>query len=345
MIVSMPCKRNDLIAILRLAEESDGLLSAERINTKLLFRPADSAHGMKVIELLIKDRLLEPSYRNTGNEKGYQRNFEPSSAAKDALRKNEVRLTERGNYRLHVTDDPLFKDPLLAIVPVDHSRDEDAERQANVLDLPAPLAPYHNGAKVRLALQGNREVLIESIAPGVRNEHSTVNAFVEVRTDEYGSIVLARSELCEGWAKVPSPIDGMDVLEDVFRRMDARVEWDDEDRPTLLLRYKDTELPERSSFIMSRSRIKELIIDGYGHFDHAEVEGIAIAPLTEDDAVEWANWLVRERLRGLASVTEAEFEELRKQEAGRFTRYNHRMLLLMMDEYGDLPEDATSRSL
>ncbi len=322
-------KWNDLLPFLMMA--ANGPVDAAMVNRHLLFRPETSAHGSMVLAelegrgLLQRDRPSGPCSLTT--------------SGKRTLQRGRMRIRRRNICRLLWIDDPLFRHPLLSLTEV-HRTAGDLKREARGRagrqgSTPLPISAL-KGVTMTLPLQG-MEVEIMDVSTMSREAHTDEVVQVEVREDDFGAIVLVTSDRNNAWGRV-DPSKEIDALGSLLE--DARLELDVEENGSFSvpMGHEEAFPEELESMSLSISRFGLPSLKGLGCFEYIEFKGIGVRPRTEDDAVEWANVLLREKYQ--PAMDDEQLRKAREDVAARFAQwFRPGILLLMMADREELEND------
>jgi hypothetical protein len=301
--VSQAEKRQEIQAVLLLAQENHGRVTPELVCNKLLGgRPL--VVGKTILQRCRALQLFE------GND-------EESILTEQGLQSvsdGEVFIPEKGKYRIWVTNDPLFTRPMLDLEPVQENgltRDQVQESLQRRRVAPAPgegelkisrkvmadEAAWLKGQIFRPSRPGAPRYRINFVGP----------EWVEVPDEG------ARQPTRITWAvsdteSHPVHVDGAFQTHDIeppgFRFDEIWLgilgeraqDWKPTEKGTCLhVGFKEITDAERASFrwdmTFERPKIPDL-----GEFDPTEAGAVPVAPRSQKDADQWATWLLGHRV-------------------------------------------------
>lgn len=292
MEVGRQQRREELHAVLMLAEEHGGKATAQLISQELLQGRPETV-GKAIIDRCRDLGLL--------GESG-----EITPIGRDALRTGSVFVPERGRYTVWLTDDPLVPQKLVHIEPKEESylTDEVAmirsgkmkgEARDEAEPLPERLRRLVGGPYDLMGREGGR-IVIRSIEPnGVR-----VHVGPEGDTRVVLRVAPDRSQLSVGGGfervleapKLDFDESWISALGPMAKRW-AR----SRDPPALKSSFDELGPKELTSFSRTVHLLKPSL-EGYGEFGETSVDGVPIVPGTAHDAEAWARWLLKKSIVG-----------------------------------------------
>jgi hypothetical protein len=322
-------KREELIAVLKLAQEKGGRVTASDICESLLIGRPESVGRALLSRCHYLDLLDERGRLNEIGEK--------------ALETSSIFLPERARFRMWFTEDPLLPQKLLHLQPTDETLTYDDirnDRNGQVgnsqndqtSELPDKLRILE-GREVNLLGRDGGLVVVRKIASYclVKNISSEDNLTLTLCIEAQGpsSLVIdgkfkraLRAPTIEfecAWSELLGPLKDC---------------WDNSRTPPALLtsfsELKDVEL---SSF-RKTVHISKPELDGLGVFEDTSVDDVPITPRTNDDATEWAEWLLTRSIE--TYTTTEEFQEKRKLVKETFPDYPSLQLPSSEDLVGKL---------
>ena len=297
-------KREELIAVLKLAEENYGRVTAANICEKLLIDRPES-FGKAVLNRCQYLDLLDEGGRLT-------------DIGKEALKTASVFLPERSKFLMWYTEDPLIPQKLLHLQPLEEPLlSEDVRKDRNIQSvnsqddkvntLPEKLHSLE-GCEANLLGRDSGLVVIRKIASyGVfKNLSSDDNLRLCLRIEAQGQTSLSvegkfkrtlpspKIEFEWAWAGVLGPL---------------RDRWDtSRNPPALRISFAELSDVELGSF-QKTLHISKPELEGLGIFEDTSIEDVPITPRTNDDAAEWAEWLLTRSID--TYLTQEEFQEKR----------------------------------
>ena len=284
-------KRKDIVSVLMRAEELGGQITAEDICDSLLInRPI--AVGKTVIARCCELGLLDDHGRLT-------------PLGKESLERKTVPLPEHGRYRILCTTDPLAPQRILDLDDVHEPEAEAIVNERRAARRPGskgkppeevePVPPWIVELKdqpILLPRTGER-IRVLSVAERCIRAQVRQGERLHLKWTIYPD---KEPELkAEGFAKwdmeapeVSHERVFLELLGDYRRAWDAR-------REVLRCGFKETVDAERAS--MSKSlRLQKPTLNEYGTFDDTEIRDVPIAPRTDRDAQEWAEWTLEREI-------------------------------------------------
>ncbi|MHA1755981.1 MAG: hypothetical protein ACTSVV_04365 [Promethearchaeota archaeon] len=278
--------REDLIAILKLAEELGRSLEPKDICDNLLIGKPETL-GETILNRCKDLDLLDEKCNLTEN-------------GKEALENSKVFLKESGCYYLYITRDQLYPKKLLDIKPIPlesqemkahHYINEDSMTNKNdIIDIPDDILNL-KGNKFQLKSKG--KIIIYNIERsgkyfGIDNEFS-LNLFLTIK-DIFNEPVL--NIRLEGFVNenVDPPYE-FDFLKIWLSLLGIR--RDDWDIRKKALRINFSELikdNEKFNFEKEELLIENPEIPNLGQFETTSLRNIPIIPKSNQDAQKWAEW-------------------------------------------------------
>lgn len=249
-----------------------------------------------------------------------------------AIQDKMVFIPERDGFLLHGTDDPLFREPVLACVKTNGSTNDPKSKKKPEGKQKSPRQmQWIKAVKerveqdpqiVQLAAEQNRTVQLIKIVENGDQADPLFSVTVRLSIDETeGAILTVYSKnharktesgkgLTVGHEFTPPFIE---VLRNLFReRSDEIIETGD--GCALLVSFR--EIADNANALNSHKkdfRIEKPEIDGFGKFDDVILQALPIIPKTVDDARQWAAWTLRESIRYYTNETG--YAELRESAA------------------------------
>jgi hypothetical protein len=308
--IARPQRRPDLHAILlRVKEKREGTTARDICDHLLKGRP-DSV-GATILRRCEDLGLLQvvdvsPSPDERWNGEGYEtarpddRSPSPTThyaltpAGEMAIEQEEVFISEVGRFRLWVSSDPLLSSPLLDLQPrdEDEARFQNHEVESDQSALPELVRGLERQTLTLPGLHANRVRVGDVPRMGHRvaiHERATVIWSIsnqgpsEVRLDGRFQGTLPAPRL--RWEKIWEDILGPRSSDWVTGHTGH----------VLLTKFKDPELqPSELRTLRRTLRLHKPHVDGYGPFDPTEARDVPIAPATDDDALEWSEWLLEQ---------------------------------------------------
>jgi|GEM_PF-2763928 hypothetical protein len=303
-------RREELLAVLMLAEEHGGRASPKDVSQELL-QGRPELVGKAIVDRCTDLGLLDETGTIT-------------QIGKQALRTGNVFIPEKGRYILWFTDDPLVAQKVIHIEPKEESQlnDEVAaikNRATNQTPKPEPLPQKIMdlpGGIYELMGKDGGTVVIRSIeAQGLTCPLGpNDNARITLRIDHTGSR-LNISGSFERLLKAPS-LDFEEVWVSALGSL-AKLWANSREPPALKTSFDELSPKELASFSKTVFLSRPTIV-GYGEFDDTSVDDVPIFPKTSADAASWAKWILKrsvnaytdeERYKSLVDTCKSRFPD------------------------------------
>lgn len=292
MQIGIESDRDDILAVLELGRNRQ--INPIMVNEELLFRPENSSHGRRVLEVIESYGLITKS--SSGG-------YDLTPAGINTLKNKKVKIPEKGIYVLHLTNDPLFPDRILRYDATNkkpwqefeetrhnfHNKNMDKSKKQNLpkgMPKPECLIKYKKGSVVKLAGKSNEEIQINEIGDTLFKVDSTLNVSVNIRLAEQNTSVKVVSgnekEIVVDHTFTLKPIDVLNELFGNIQEVGGKL--------VLPVSYDEINDAEKSGMIRRDIIEKDKTIDGYGKFSRISVDKITLMPESEWDAKKWAKW-------------------------------------------------------
>lgn len=275
-------RREELHAILMLADELGGRVSATDIcNELLLGRP--TSVGRAIIDRCRYLELLDHSDRLT-------------ETGKEAIRNGELFIPERGRYVLWYTNDPLISQKLLHVEAV---RESSLYKEVRINGNGNEHA--ENLSEKILNLEGRTFTLL---SPG--------GGHIIIRKIEAKGVIckLKKTDILSATLHIaPSRIAQLDVKGRFQHKLqvpgiDFETAWlsvlgslarsweNSRNPPALKIAFKELNDKELASF-KKTIHLTKPNLQSYGTFENTSVKNVPIIPKSRGDAAQWAKWLLK----------------------------------------------------
>ena len=346
--IGVPSKREEILAVLKLAAEQGGTVKAEDINTKLLGRPPESPHGQRIIMVIESFGLVGA----VGSREGGP--YMLTDAGRDNLQKGEVMVPEEGSYLLFATTDPLFKEPLLRIERTQFVEPNEAQnffgrrkepqaqtQESESVERPGYLDRYARGYLFRQASDMNRQVQVNSISERVARSSSKLEVEVTLELEPNPPPkVKVRTNLKQGktevYVETRFDLGYLDALQAVVGD-EGRLEMVVAE-PTLLVPWRSVS-PNEAERFKKEVDARNPTVGEFGSFSGVKLV-LPILPSSERDAVSWANHLLHKAVN--TYVDESGYDGKKSEVAARFVqRFDPDVLSRHLLGYGDMIREAT----
>lgn len=307
-------RREDLVSVLKLADERGGAVTPEQVcDTLLMGRPP--AVGVAIIRRLSEIGLLEPDGRLT-------------TRGQEAAQTGEVYLPERGRYRIWLSQDPILPHPVLSIQPAfeeylwqERQRANQGSAAGQSMSLPAWFTRMA-GAVVSLPAEAGGRVAIYHVEPvGAPVPFLTTPPRLRVdwKLNDRGK---PSAEITGDW-KVPIPPPEM-PFEKVWENLlgPRRADWAPwHDGFALRTRFRDPDLEDHERMGLARDLpIPAPVVPPYGAFEGTTAKSIPIVPHSPTEAQEWAVWMLGTLPNGY--LTSSAFSKLQQRVSRTFDGFH-----------------------
>jgi hypothetical protein len=334
-------KREELLAVLKLAAEGGGLVRAEDVNTTLMDHPPESPQGLRVLMLIESYGLAE----RTGNE--WTDPYRITDAGKENLEKGEVMIPEAGLYQLFATTDPVFVEPLLKIErATNESRETDArfrrrdapkEESRRSLERPGYLDRYAKGYLCKQTADSNKLVQLNSISEklATSSKHLDVRVTLELEPGSPPRMKVRVRDRApdaeEVYSETKFDMEYNDVLKAITRDQGKLEIVGNE--PTLMVGW-DKVSPFEAERFRKQIKVEGLKLGEFGNFDGVSLV-LPIMPATQQDVIGWASYLLRRGVSGY--VDQQGYEKIREEVAAKFAgKYDVSWLVSHIAGFGDM---------
>lgn len=321
MEIGIESERDDILAVLELGRIRK--INPKMVNKELLFRPENSSHGTRIVEVLESYGLIMRSPSG---------NYELTDAGKNTLENMKVKIPEKGYYTLHLTDDPLFHDCILRYDETNkepwrefeetrhnfHDKNKDKNKKTNKQKrIPKPdcLKKYKKGSVVKLAGKRNEEIQVNEIDETLFESDSKIDVYVKIHLDEQSTSVKVVSD-----KEKEIEIEHNFTLKpiDVFKELFGDIQ-EIKDELRLPVSYDNIADAERTGMIRRDIKKNNVTINGYGTFSRISVDKISLMPESKKDAKQWAKWHLLNSIKYY--FDKGDYLEKRRSAAGKFVDF------------------------
>jgi DNA-binding PadR family transcriptional regulator len=342
-------KREEILAILKLADKNQGYVDSSQVNTELLGRPAESAQGQRILMVVESYGLIEKAGTVGGDS------YKLTDAGREDLQKGEIMVPEQGGYVLYTTKDPLFKERILRIERTTVVEDNESKgyfgsredrkllNESKSVARPDYLSDIERGHILRQVCKGNEVIQINSIsekvAPSKRELKVSVtlelapNEPAKMKVKSIGSSTSDK-ELSTETLFDQSYMQVLQLLTQDIGRLDVFGE-----EPTLLMKWNNIKSREAEQFR------KEITVDKptfgeFGSFESLKLT-IPIFPETQSDAIQWGNYLLKQSIT--TYLDESNYANLREMVAKKFSaKFEPERLSSRLIDFGEMLTQATA---
>ena len=333
MQISRPQKRPDLMAILYRAQENRKGTNAVDLRKHLLNGRPDRV-GQTLLKRCEDLGLLQRCDEEDG-EKAYNELPSPKALfvltpeGEETIREQEVFMPEAGRFRVWVTDDPLLEaNRLIYINPVREEnpawKGSDKEKDT-LTDLPPLITDLqgnvvvvlgydHVQQRVRIDEISRQGIKVDSkvsvMADWIVSDTAVPSLSVRGKPELFSAQSAKRElEMFELNIRLPPP---QYPWETVWNQLLGKSihEWVKGSRGNVLLTdFADSSLSDKEKLTMKRTlKFRKPSFHELGSFDDTQVDGIPLAPRTDKDAREWAEWMLEQMV--VHHIQGEEFQEL-----------------------------------
>ncbi len=336
MQISRPQKRPDLMAILyRARENGKGTNAIDMCKYLLNGRPDRVGQTLlkRCEELGLLQRVDEEDEEQVyGELPSPEAFFVPTPEGEEAIRQQEVFMPEAGRFRVWITDDPLLAaNRLISINPVSEENParKGTDKETNPLkDLPALITDLHGQIVV---VPGNNHVRQRVRIDEISRQGISVDSKVSVMadwivSDTAVSALSVRGNLgvFELNVRLPPPHY---PWEEVWNQLLGKSihEWVKESRGNVLLTdFANSSLNDKEKRTMKCTlQFQKPSFHGLGSFNDTHVSGIPLAPRTDKDARDWAEWMLEQMV--VHHIQGEEYQELIREVQELFP--DHKLIL------------------
>lgn len=270
------------IALLKLAEENNGIITPELIIEKF-FKGRPRELGIRIIQNCKIDGLFDEE----GNI---------SEEGREALIDNKVFLNENGAYEFWVTFDPLLPQIILDIKPISVYKKEN-EAVLKVIEEVPKWIKYLENKKVELLNKNKDVVKVNHFLPHIEKLRNNLNVSIHFsiapqdHSDE--SKLVVTGDLRKNFSEIQQY-----SFEEVWSSLLGRESssWDQE-KSVLLCKFDEVkETNSRINFSIDKTFPSPTILE-LEKFDDVTVKNIPVKPVNEKEANKWANWILEQEIK------------------------------------------------
>ena len=301
--------RPEFLAVALLANDLDRPISGKDLSDHLFGDLYDL--GERVLERSVSIGLLD--WAEESNETWKLANL--SQAGKEAIEREKVLISEEGVWRLYYLDDPLIKDRLIHFEHVEVPKAREERRnlkreklQSNNSSTTPEFLKRHQEHTFISVVDGTPFMLQEISKEGENLSSENLNLHTKITLGKKLDITL------QGELKSPSPNGSLlrvdryfdtpeDLLPVTYNKMQVELATQGSDvapreygegnlvMPVHFDEGLDTTARNSMSMDIQISN-PDLSILGLGQFETTELKGVSIEPDTDEDARQWARWLL-----------------------------------------------------
>lgn len=319
--ISKKAKRDDLMPILKRAQENNGTYSRDIADHLLGEEIGREIVGFRLLSICESLNLLE----NRG-EKNLPRYFLTEEGER-ALYSRYVMVPEEGTWTIWVSDDSLLKYPILYIEPFSEVSVSDELRGNKKKDSKARNDKFEktphwlrNACSITSmpAAIGNEQIRLDHIDTKIERVENNARLALEWRP-EINSLKLNGSIKKYPVNSTPEApeISFSDVWQELLENEQLWHQWQ-EAKERLLVSFDLTDHIERS-LLQQRLKFVKPNIEKVGSFDQIHRK-VAIFPQSQQDAQHWAEWKLQNEINTYA--TEVEFAQWCQKTLNLFEEYS-----------------------
>ncbi|MHA1357682.1 MAG: hypothetical protein ACTSRC_06200 [Candidatus Helarchaeota archaeon] len=294
--------RDEIISVLMLARENGNKISAELICQELLAKRPITM-GSLIIKRCKELELFDEENNLT-------------NLGQSSIESGEIFIPERELFILSCTNDPLLPQVILDLEPQppqklhqeinSERRKENNESKKKYDEGEIELLPQWilnlEGKVIDLVCTSKNKVKIKSIAEKGQKiiVHQVEELKCELSIQDDGSITLSIFGRFNEKLQ-PPPLEFREVWKTLLGPIAN--DWDESvSSPKLRVRFGELTDQERNTFLKDIA-FGNPSIPNYGNFEQTVIKDVPIGPKTQEDANEWANWLL------INNLTSYQFEK------------------------------------
>lgn len=348
------------IGILMLADD-EGQISFREISDQFGLKESMSK---RILASLEQFRLLEKTRNNSSIDQDDNEKYDLTESGRWAIENEQIMIPQKGMYLLYTTEDPLFPAHILSYEEQpDRVSDEfEATKERVIRDsknrtdsrettksrhpdwLGKIITSLKKDSKIfDLPAQNNQEIHLINIDGEVFESPKTKSIRVSlVVGEELSSNLLKVKSGNEGTNAVhlPFPLTVLDVLKQIIPEERTNLKKTDSG-VQLRVSFGDTDTHERKFFARALT-VSSPTIEKFGTFDTTKIEHLPIFPRTKSDAIEWAHWLIVEKIQYF--LTEDGYQDLVSEVLGHFSsEYDETDLKKKLPDFEKIKQELTDR--
>jgi hypothetical protein len=308
-------KRDELHAVLLLAQER-GHISAKMVADELLGNRPETV-GKRLIQICVTHNLLVEQ----------QSNYVLTETGQTALEKEKIFIPERGTWEIWVTDDPLWASALIQIKPFNETQARNEIKNQKVLkercedmqDIPNWLVKKLQGQIITPLADRNAEYRFDELAEKgelVVTPDANITATLSIgNTSDLlftGKVVNKDCRYQE-----QHPMTFQSAWHQILQQQNWLTRWRTQ-QEVLDVSYQDLSEQELASFHKDYPISKPYLTD-LDRFDDTIINNVPIAPATQQDANDWAHWLLERDTKRY--VLKGDFETMQNKVTKFFPDY------------------------
>jgi hypothetical protein len=297
-------KREDIIAILMLASENNGLVSSKDVCTHLIANRPITV-GDRIIQRCVELGVLE---KHEGHRNGNFMNFSRGNIrqgieedsqlnkvatltdeGRRAVQRKRVFLPERGLYHILYSDDVLLPSPLLECISDDKRSDKDEDKE----EIEPLIRNCLENRYFKTLSQERSEIFIEKIEQYGRQITKKPDLSLTYSLLENGNMLLRLNGDFEAKLEPPK-FSQLEIWNMLVESIDLGDDWDN-NYQCLRRGFEELKQKDLINFTVEL-HITALAIEGMGEFNDIIVKNVPIIPRTKTDAQKWAIWLLKNEI-------------------------------------------------
>ena len=327
--VSRAQKRDELHAILQLAQEQNDVVTASDVAKYLLNLPEIVAE--RLLNICKQYKLLEWKYQK----------YHLTDSGREALEKEQLFIPEYGTWVIWITCDPLLPS-LLMIKSEKDINQKNGRKNGNGNGKSFNRLPkwFDDLKELKSLIPIDDKISrLDNFEPKVEYVDSTARLEIKWTLNGSGEHTFSLNGQISGksvnLSLDPSKIAFTEIWHELLKqngmltdnlsywnRVRNAPAWDVEHQ-VLCVQFDD--LSDREKGEMHKTlQLNKCNFENYGTFDPTAVERIPIYPFTEEDANEWAEWRLEQSIRSY--VTEEQYELKRQEAIKPFSEFNLTLL-------------------
>ena len=301
--------RPEFLAVALLANDLDRPISGKDLSDHLFGDLYDL--GERVLERSVSIGLLD--WAEESNETWKLANL--SQAGKEAIEREKVLISEEGVWRLYYLDDPLIKDRLIHFEHVEVPKAREERRnlkreklQSNNSSATSEFLKRHQEHTFISVVDGTPFMLREISKEGEKLSSENLTLHTKITLGKKLDITLQGELKSPSLSGFPLRVDqDFDISEDLLPltynevQVELAIQGSDvapreygEGNLVMPVHFDERlDTAARNSMRMDIQILNpDLSTLGLGQFETTELKGVSIEPDTDEDARQWARWLL-----------------------------------------------------
>jgi hypothetical protein len=321
-------KRDELQAVLLLAQQKQGYLSAKMVADELLGGKPEIV-GKRLIQICITHKLLE-------EESHGKNNYILTEMGQTALEEEQIFIPEQGTWEIWVTNDPLWPSALVQIEVFNEppafketgrdKKDELEERRENMQSLPEWLFNRLQGQSITPLADRKTDYRFDELKKKgeVVTPDATITATLtipqfgdssELRFS--GTVVKKKCDYQEQHA-----MNFENAWQQILQQQGWLTRWRTQQQTqqgVLDVSYRELKTDQERASFHKNYPISKPYLANLDRFDNTIINNVPIAPATQQDANQWGYWLLERNTNHY--VLKGDFEMMQNKVIESFPDY------------------------